>query len=239
MNKLNMDASTPLYQQLCEALTQSIQNGEYRVGDRIPSEAKLTELYGVSRITVRTAVEKLCAENVLIKKHGKGTYVSAPLYTECTKAGNSFTELCLLMGAVPSTKLVSKEVIQAPEAVAEALDLELGADVICIKRLRLVNGAPMICELDYFRPEHGYLLLELGENSLMKLVRERTGLTSHAFEDSFGVAEATPDQAKYLETDKGFSLLKVSQKVMSEQGDLIYYNEQFIRSDSYKYVIRR
>ena len=70
--------SAPLYQQIFEEIKGAIEAGDYVPKERIPSEPELSERYGVSRITVRRAVEELCAEGYLVKQQGRGTFVSTP-----------------------------------------------------------------------------------------------------------------------------------------------------------------
>jgi len=72
MKKLQANVAAPLYQQLCDAIKEQINSGNYKVGERIPSEEQLSEMYGISRITTRSGVEKLVEEKILIKRRGKG-----------------------------------------------------------------------------------------------------------------------------------------------------------------------
>ena len=75
--KLDMNAETPLYMQLKEAIKAAIKDGTYPDNEKIPTEIELSEHYKVSRITVRRAVEELCQENYLVKRQGKGTFVKS------------------------------------------------------------------------------------------------------------------------------------------------------------------
>ena len=72
---LDQKASTPLYEQLKNAIRKEIDEKKYSSGDRMPSEAELEKLYNVSRITVRRAIKELCDEEVLVRRQGKGTFV--------------------------------------------------------------------------------------------------------------------------------------------------------------------
>lgn len=72
---LDQNASTPLYEQLKNAIRKEIDEKKYSSGDRMPSEAELEKLYNVSRITVRRAIKELCDEEVLVRRQGKGTFV--------------------------------------------------------------------------------------------------------------------------------------------------------------------
>lgn len=239
MAKLQPDAAIPLYQQLCDSLKEKIKNGEYKVGERIPSEEQLIQYYDVSRITVRSAVEHLCEENVLIKRHGKGTFVAAPILVESTSAGNSFTESCRQIGAKPKTKIISNSLQTASLKIAKILGVDEGSKVICINRIRYVNDIPTIYEKDYFRPEFEFLLGKIDDGSLLEFVRKKTGLTTSKFEDLFDVVCASKELAIDLEVEEGLPLLRVTQTVMTDHGVLVYCNEQYICSEEYKYVVKR
>lgn len=78
MTPLDTQSMTPLYQQVAQQLEQAVNSGELRYGDKIMSESEMSQHYGVSRVTVRRAVDRLVESGVLSRRQGKGTYVSFP-----------------------------------------------------------------------------------------------------------------------------------------------------------------
>ena len=86
---LSDNSLIPLYRQVMDSLSADIENGTYPVGTRIPSETELSDIYDVSRITVRRAVTELSSEGILTKKQGKGTFVNAPRLTSSGQPGTS------------------------------------------------------------------------------------------------------------------------------------------------------
>lgn len=105
--QLNEDSLTPLYQQLMEDIKTSLAEGKYMPDEKIPSEPELSELYHVSRITVRRAIEELCTEGYLVKKQGKGTYVSQPkVMRKIAQNGDvmGFSEACRACGMQPAPR---------------------------------------------------------------------------------------------------------------------------------------
>lgn len=82
---LKQDAITPLYVQLMEELETSIRNGVYKPGDKIMTEAEMAKEYGVSLITVRKAVGSLMEKGLVVRKQGKGTFVTKPKYSRNMK----------------------------------------------------------------------------------------------------------------------------------------------------------
>ena len=103
MKLLNSDIAIPLYQQLYDLLLDQIRSGVYPPGSKIPSEEELCKTYDLSRVTVRNALGRLVDDNILVKRHGKGTFVATPVFTESAYANGSFTKSCEQMGATPST----------------------------------------------------------------------------------------------------------------------------------------
>ena len=82
MTPLDTQSMTPLYQQVAQQLEQAVNSGELRYGDKIMSESEMSQHYGVSRVTVRRAVDRLVESGVLSRRQGKGTYVSFPAFME-------------------------------------------------------------------------------------------------------------------------------------------------------------
>jgi len=239
MQVLKTDILIPLYQQLCDIIRKQIETGEFSPGQRIPSEEKLIEMYNVSRVTVRNALKQLVEEDVLVKKHGKGTFVAMPAFIESVAAGGSFTESCMQTNVVPSTQLVSVYEQTANHKIAERLHIEDGANIICIKRLRQVDGVSAIFEVDYFSEQYNFLLhANLKNVSILELIRKNTGIVARNFEDVFEIKTADRELAQYLDCSVGYPLLRVKQVVLIERDEPLYYNEQFIRSDRYKYTVR-
>ena len=138
MSKLDSNSMSPLYQQLHDIILRKIQEEEYKVGDKIPSEEQIMDIYGVSRVTVRNAIKLLVEENVLVKKHGKGTFVAMPVYVETMSAGGSFSESGLQMKKVPTTKIISIERKPARKRISEYLGVSEGTEIIRLKRIRLL-----------------------------------------------------------------------------------------------------
>lgn len=239
MSNLHSNVASPLYQQLYDAIMEKIALGEYQVGNQIPSEEQLSQIYKVSRITVRSAIQKLCDDNVLVKKHGKGTFVSLPVYTEMVSAEGSFTKSCLQMGQVPSTEIIFKGLRNVDKRICSQLNIDEQEKVIHIQRLRLIDGRASMLEEDYFISSFDFMLSKnVEQQPLLDVIRENTGNTAKFFDDVIEIKYATKEQAKYLDCVVGTPLLYISQLVVGDMNQVLYYNEQYIRSDIYKFSVR-
>ena len=124
MEGLKAETAIPLYEQIYEDIARRIETGEYKAGDKIPTETELLEQYGVSRVTVRRAMSRLVSENLLVKKAGKGTFVSMPAFLEATHSEGSFSKSCLLRNAVPGTQVLFKGIVRGERGAAEALGMK-------------------------------------------------------------------------------------------------------------------
>jgi GntR family transcriptional regulator len=136
---------SPLYQQIKGLITQSLEAGEWKPGEMIPSEMELAGRYKVSQGTVRKAIDELAAENLLVRRQGKGTFVAT--HTE-PRTQFRFLRLTPNEGEqrYPESTITECRRVRAPAEIARALELKSGDPVITIKRVLAFSGAP--CVLD-------------------------------------------------------------------------------------------
>lgn len=146
---INKDLPVPLYFQLKEALRKRIAAKEWKPGRRIPTEAELCEMYNVSRITARKALEELQNEGYLEKKQGKGTFVKNTIIEQKLGKLYSFSEELKKSGVQEITRMIEFEVVAADEEVATGLHIGLGEPVFKISRLRLADETPYAYEISY------------------------------------------------------------------------------------------
>ena len=136
---------SPLYQQIKALITQSLQSGEWKPGDLIPSEVELAVRFKVSQGTVRKAIDELSAENLVVRRQGKGTFVATH-----HEARAQFRFLRLMPDAgnahVPENRIIEVKRLRAPAEVARLLDIKAGDSVIFIRRVQSFDGAPTILE---------------------------------------------------------------------------------------------
>lgn len=252
-----------LKEQLCANLLSSIRRGQYATGDKLPSEHELECAFGVSRVTVRAALDELVQQGVLVKRQGKGTFVQAPTYRESIFSSGSFTDTCMRLGAAPSTAILSVGTVPAERAIAERLrgdvpsptgtlaggpeapgkpdagEAGAGDELVRIERLRSVNGVPCIIEVDYFPASYAFLAeMDLSDRSLLAILNDRAHVTASQFTDTFTTVPATGEQAGRLRCEPGLALLKVEQTVADAAGVPIYVNHQFIVTERYVYSVR-
>ncbi len=170
---------SPLYRQIKDFLVASLERGEWRPGDAIPSEGELAQRFNVSQGTVRKAIDEMAADNLLVRRQGKGTFVSTH---DDPRFFYRFLRLVPDDG-VPVTSVSDPfycQVVDATPEVAATLKLQAGDKVIHLKRLLRFAGKPVVFD-------QIYLLADLFAGlSLEQLSGGKRSLYSH-FEADFGV----------------------------------------------------
>lgn len=235
---LKQDAITPLYVQLMEELETSIRNGVYKPGDKIMTEAEMAREYGVSLITVRKAVGSLMEKGLVVRKQGKGTFVTKPKYSRNMKKLQSFTEMCEQMGVKPGARVLENRLIAADKKVADRLGIEPGSNVVYISRLRLADGEPVQVEKSYFPLKYAFLLEEdLNDGSMFECLKEKAGAKVASSEKMIELCRATAEEAALMDVKKGDYLLFVKSTAYDENGEPMYAGIQLINGDSFSLYV--
>ena len=235
---LKQDAITPLYVQLMEELETSIRNGVYKPGDKIMTEAEMAKEYGVSLITVRKAVGSLMEKGLVVRKQGKGTFVTKPEYSRNMKKLQSFTEMCEQMGVKPGAQVLENRLIMADKKVADRLGIEPGSNVVYISRLRLADGEPVQVEKSYFPLKYAFLLEEdLNNGSMFECLKEKAGAKVASSEKMIELCRATAEEAALMDVKKGDYLLFVKSTAYDENGEPMYAGIQLINGDRFSLYV--
>lgn len=235
---LKQDAITPLYVQLMEELETSIRNGVYKPGDKIMTEAEMAKEYGVSLIMVRKAVGSLMEKGLVVRKQGKGTFVTKPKYSRNMKKLQSFTEMCEQMGVKPGAQVLENRLIMADKKVADRLGIEPGSNVVYISRLRLADGEPVQVEKSYFPLKYAFLLEEdLNNGSMFECLKEKAGAKVASSEKMIELCRATAEEAALMDVKKGDYLLFVKSTAYDENGEPMYAGIQLINGDRFSLYV--
>ncbi len=202
-------AFSPLYQQIKALITRSLQAGEWRPGEAIPSEMDLAARYRVSQGTVRKAIDELAIENLVVRRQGKGTFVA-------THAEEQVQYRFLRLVPEPHQKpgpverrFIDCKRLRAPAEVARLLDLKAGDPVIQVRRLLFFGGRPVVLDdlwlpgllfkgltaerlSDYRGPMYALFETEFGVRMIRAEEKVRAVAASAADAPLLGVAEGAP-----------------------------------------------
>lgn len=200
-----MESREPVYYQIRRALLARIEGGEYTPGAQLPTEQELQEQFGVSRGTVRRALDELVFEGRIRRRSGKGTFVRELPPRVQTEEVLSFTEQVRRRGLLPSTQLIAAAQIAAAEAeevVRGAFGLEAHDPVLRIRRLRLGDDRPLSLQTVYLLPALCPGILERNLAQLMPLY-EACGISIRAAEEVIRVVEVEGEEADLLRLGPG------------------------------------
>ncbi|MDQ3750821.1 MAG: GntR family transcriptional regulator [Acidobacteriota bacterium] len=233
---LRRNDTTPLHAQICEALRLQIQSTELKAGENFPSERELAELYGVSRMTVRQAVQRLRQEGLIYHERGVGTFVSSRKIDVHTRNLGGFSDEMLSLGLKPSSRVLELKCEPVIEQVARDLNLETNEKVFHLERLRLADDEPMAFEITYLPAELCPELdkADLTKNSLYKILVQNYNLQIHHAAESLEAAAATRFVAKQLGIKTGTPVLVVHRVVFSESNQPIESARTTYRADRYR-----
>lgn len=229
----------PLYNQLVDLLKEKIEM-EMEANDMLPSERELTSRYGLSRTTVRLALQELEKQGYIYRQHGKGTFVSDLSKQVTNLAGSySFTEQMLSLGKQPETKILEFVIIEANKYLASQLALTLGEKLIKLKRLRLADGQPMMVERSYL-PLKKFLSLTkemLEEKPLYDLFSQEFGQQIRVANEEFFASIAKAKDARQLAIAEGAPVLNLVRTTYNSENEIIEFTLSVARADQFRYKI--
>lgn len=231
MTALDTTGPAPLYYQILTQLREGLESGRWIPGEKIPTEAELCAEYGVSRITVRHAVENLVEEGLLLRRQGMGTFAALPALAHGNqKPINSFHEACERLGKRPSTRVLFSG--ERPASIRDRKELQIRGDsnLVELRRLRMADGVPVVLETNRFSLAFSYLPDSDLNGSLYNLLRGY-GVEAVSASHDLSLVFAKEEEAAALKITLGEPLLFLHEVVYDAQGRPIHNSDQYIRGD--------
>jgi GntR family transcriptional regulator len=213
---IDPDSPVPKYFQLREILLDLIDSDEFGIGAAIPSERELCQRFGLSRMTVRQAVDHLVSEGRLHRVPGKGTFVARPKI-ELALQLTSFTDDMRARGMIPGSRDLDRRVVRASAHLAKELGIQPGEEVHFIERLRTADGEPLSIERAHIPVKLAPDLADydLSDKSLYELLERRYGLVMDAGELTIDGGLADPSDADLLKLPRGGAVLLLQRRSFS------------------------
>lgn len=229
----NADAG-PLYQRLASRLRQAIDEGGLRAGASLPPERELAQRLGISRQTVRKAVEALTGEGVLKVKQGSGTFVSSRIVESLTEL-TSFSDDMRRRGMEPGSIWLDRQIGAPDPQEALALGIPLHSQVLRLSRVRLADGEPIALEFAVidaalvgfdidFGPSLYAAIRAHGQSPARALQRVRAAIAGDKAARTLGVAIGSP-------------VLEIERHSYGANGRPLEWTRSTYRGDMYDYVV--
>ncbi len=233
----------PLFAQIKARLRQDILEKRLPAGQKLPSEAQMQKAFGVSRITVRQALNELQAEGLIETLNGKGSFVTRPADAPRLGMLTGFNDLMRAHGRVVSGQTFSKRTGPAPARVARALKLAPGTPVRIVRTIRMVDGVPAAYFRSYYEPTLGRDILadRVAEEDAMTLLEEELGFRLDRTQISSSAVKAGWMRGILLGVPADTPLLYMRFVPHDLTGLALFYADMYSRPDQFTYraIVRR
>lgn len=237
MKTLDRNTPVPLYYQIYNILEENILSCEYKPGDHFSTEWELQEKFGVSRATIRKALDQLESSNYISRVTGKGIFISSVKLKIDLPELLSFSEEMKKRGMTPGTKLLDVELVEPPEYVKIPLSLADGDKTILVRRIRYGDNTPIVYSESFMPENTGLTISDNYSGSLYELIHQRSGRPVDHATHGIEARIAEEEVAKYLEIEEGFPLLAFRRTAYDAEGNPLVYEAGVARADKYSYEI--
>jgi GntR family transcriptional regulator len=235
---IDRSSVAPAYAQIEEKLEGMIQAGALSVGDRLPSERELAEWVGVSRMTMRAALNSLADRGMLERGVGRGTFVARPKVHHDLSRVAGFSEQLRRQGLAPRARIRSLNEVPATDAVAHALEIEAGAPVYRIQRLRLAGEQPLALEESWVPAERFPGLLDHDmRGSLYDLMENVYGKAPARAVERLEAVIARAHEADALEVNARSALMLVERVAYADDDIPVEFAHDRHRGDRTNFVV--
>ncbi|GAB7052430.1 GntR family transcriptional regulator [Catenuloplanes indicus] len=229
---LDRTASEPLYLQVSTALVDAIENGLLAPGERLPDEVSFASSLGVSRPTMRRAIEELVADGLLTRKRGAGTRVN-DVQVRRRVALTSLHDDLTAAGRHPTTRVLGFDPGAVDRHASRMLGLPDGERLVHCERLRYADGEPLAILRNWLPPRFGAVTAaDLAAHGLYHLLGERGGRPAVATQRITARA-ATAAQARLLDIGHGAPLISMQRTAFDAAGSPVEFADNLYRADHY------
>jgi GntR family transcriptional regulator len=230
----------PLYSRVETVLASEIAEGALSVGDQLPTEDRLIGRFGVSRITVRRAIQNLVSRGVVEIRRGKGTFVTAPKITQELTELSGFVEDMHALGRKPTARVLGTEIVTANATVARQLALTKGERVVRIRRVRLADGVPLSFDETYLPQKIGKKIItnNLKITPIFTLLERKYDIPLIEAEYKLEAVAADAEVAAALDVTRGSPIFRIERTSYSTHSQPVDYENLYYRGDLVRFVTR-
>ncbi|MBK6870026.1 MAG: GntR family transcriptional regulator [Kineosporiaceae bacterium] len=237
---LDRTSPVPLYFQVAQALETAILDGRLPPGTRLDNEVQLAESLGLSRPTMRRAMQYLVEKGVLVRRRGIGTRVVQPKVRRPLGLSSLFEDLTA-SGQRPTTQVLALTVEAADGAIAQALAVEPGTPMSVLVRLRSAAGSPIARMCNYLPHTipgiaDGLTVTALEDQGLYQLIRA-VGVQLHAADQTIGARTATAEEVRLLGEPRGAALLTMQRTAYDDHGRVVEYGTHVYAASRYSFSL--
>ncbi len=224
-------------------LQKYITNNQMKAGDQLPSEVELSKLLGISRLTLREAINALKHEGLIYSVQGKGTFIACDMDQISDTLNNNFgvTEMIEASGYKPGVSYFEKKLIKGDKNITKKLGVDEGTDLLMCKRVRTADGIPVVLSEDYLSPRLTTEFLSITDEniSLYRVVEETCGMKMGLSLSEIEPVVSNKVLAELLEMKKGMPLLFIKNTINDSYGSPLIFAEEYLNPIKFKFLIHR
>lgn len=226
----------PLYFQLAEQLETAIVDGTLIPGSRLENEVQLADRCGLSRPTVRQAIQHLVDKGLLVRKRGVGTQVVQAQVRRTIELTSLYDDLAAAQRS-PRTKVLELVTVPAGDDIAKDLGVPPGTPVIRLKRLRLTDTEPLALLTNHLPIDIVDLTAEGLESRGLYETLRAAGVNLRIANQTIGARGATKAEAVLLDERRGVPLLTMSRTAFDDKGRAVEYGTHVYRASRYSFTL--
>jgi GntR family transcriptional regulator len=234
---LDKDLPVPLYHQLQEVVRAQIESGIRRPGEQLPTEDELARQFGVSKITVRQALQNLAHLKYITRRHGRGTFVGHKKFDHGPRELLSFTEEMRRHGLEADSRILSQGTERAGASVAEALGVPERSLVFVLKRLRIAGGEPVTLQTAYIPAELAPALELTPGASLYEVLQRDYNLYAARARETYQAVAADAASAELLGIAPGDPVLSAKRVTLLSNDKPFEFVQSVIRGERSSIVL--
>jgi len=234
------DRSPTLRYRVREYVLGLIKSGQFKPGDRLPTEAELQQRFGVSRITVRNAVDELSLKGLIVRKPALGTFIAEPKIEQELRRLTGFVEDMDALGMQASANVVKIASVKADPHVAARLGMSPGSRVTYIERVRLGNSEPLSLDCTWLPAHIGERVAheDLKSRPIFSLLEDQYGIPLGEAEYVIEACLASKHVAKHLAVSQGSPVLLIERTTYARDGKPIDYEKLHYKGNRMRWHVK-
>ncbi|WP_367357471.1 GntR family transcriptional regulator [Mesotoga sp.] len=235
----------PLYYKLYVDLKESLNSGKYQKGDKLPTEKELCQNYGISRLTVRRAMDELRREGFIERLKGKGTFVTGSKREEQLAILTGFTDEARKRGSETRSVVLENKLVRVPADAVELFDIPADAMVVLLKRVRFLEGEPYAIEEAYLNVGADIRFLnitqrDMEKESLYGILRKEFNINISYAEEEMELTRLKKEEARFLRQEQDDCAIMRKRFTYTKSDICIEYVISLYRADKSKFrIVRR
>ncbi|MGJ8540808.1 UTRA domain-containing protein [Heyndrickxia coagulans] len=238
---MNINTSLPLYTQVKRKIIEEISGGIYNEGGRLPAEPELCQKYDVSRVTLRRSLQELVNEGYLVRKQGKGTYITNKKIVRSLISLDGYTEYMEKTGKKPQRKIIEKTVKLCPPLVAQRLFLPSSSRIIELLRVMYVKDVLLGYEVNsypvvYFEGLENDLNDKVSTHALLK---QKYGTVLKNNYKILNVVLADEKMAGLLKCSISEPLFQLDKTAFNQNGIAVYHSMMYYDVNRVSFIIEK